>query len=114
MATPAVDNSRDSIHKSSSENEKQLPVDDTAKRITPKTPEERLAALQDALRVDPGPKPWGLAALQVRFWFLRLSKHMLIEERSIPHIISPSQNVFGMLALSGNPGRLLLLGRQRV
>ncbi|KAJ2919200.1 hypothetical protein MD484_g1231, partial [Candolleomyces efflorescens] len=32
---------------------------------SPRSPEERLAALQDALKVDPGPKSWGWAAIQV-------------------------------------------------
>jgi hypothetical protein len=34
---------------------------------SPRSPEERLAALQDALKVDPGPKSWGWAAIQVSF-----------------------------------------------
>ena len=35
--------------------------------LSPRSPEERLAALQDALKVDPGPKSWGWAAIQVSF-----------------------------------------------
>ncbi|TEB39855.1 general substrate transporter [Coprinellus micaceus] len=40
-------------------------VDGVPRAHAPKSPEERYAALQAALKVDPGPKPWGWAAIQL-------------------------------------------------
>ncbi|KAF6757384.1 general substrate transporter [Ephemerocybe angulata] len=53
----------ESIHKSSSDGETFGKP--SGKHHTPKSPEERLAALQEALKVDPGPKPGGWAAIQL-------------------------------------------------
>jgi hypothetical protein len=72
VASPEIlgDSSRDSIRKDSEEsaNDEKLDsrcVDGVPRAHAPKSPEERYAALQAALKVDPGPKPWGWAAIQV-------------------------------------------------
>lgn len=72
LTSPNVfgDSSRDSIRKDSEESANgEKPdtrdVDGVPRAHVPKSPEERYAALQDALKVDPGPKPWGWAAIQV-------------------------------------------------
>ena len=66
----AEHSSRNSIRKDSGEsaNGEKLDtrdLDGVPHAHVPKSPEERYAALQDALKVDPGPKPWGWAAIQV-------------------------------------------------
>lgn len=66
------DSSRDSIRKDNASSTNGEKIEHSSPHAhAPKSPAERYAALQEALKVDPGPKPWGWAAIQVSLTFFR-------------------------------------------